>query len=542
MSTAHQMNVLALKRRPMVALACVVVLGCFCGLNLTQGFLSFCLISLTTILTLCASVVWRKSAAGIVCIFLTFFGLGLLHASIWAEAHEDPALQGFVDHKVELIGTIASDPQRYSDPGAPTEQWRFELRTERVRRCGEPWTETHGDLDVLWFTRAGGKRPFYGQRVSVFNTRIRGPRHVRRFRSLPRISTGAIDVVLLEKGAGNALRAWCYEARSRAARHLSLGIESYTREFGLMHALLLGYRASLDRDIRDMAAASGTVHVFAISGLHVGIVVGLIVFALNACRVSRIHWIVFLAPCLIGYTMMTGARPSAVRACIMALVYFAAAGMGRKADVPSAVALAAMGIVIWAPGQLYDLGFLFSFTVVIGLIVFCPLVFGWLSPLTGRDRLKAPILEGAGDQHWRGVRQYMLGLFTVSIAAWLASAPMTAYYFQRATPIALVGNLVVIPVTFLLVLSGAISVVTGGVLPLVAEIFNHASLVLAKLLVIMLTGMSCIPLGHFDIASCPVWAVWLCYCVLVLGAVVLYATKASRPQEPDTLSVSSDMG
>ena len=274
-----------------------------------------------------------------------------------------------------------------------------------------------------------------------------------------------------------------------------------------------------------MAVETGTVHIFAVSGLHLGICVGLIVFVLNACGVPRTHWILFLAPLLVGYTLMIGARPSAVRACIMALVYFGAAGLGRRADIPSAVALAASAIIVWEPGQLFDVGFLFSFVVVIGLLVFCPILWHWFSPWAQRDVLKADLLVGTQDRVWLSLRKYLLGLLTVSIAAGLVSTPLTAHFFGRITPVALLGNLLVVPLTFLLVLCGSISIVCGGALPLIAEIYNFASLGLSKMLVGILRLMSWIPHSSYEVRPWPLWAVLLSYAMLGCVALGLYARR-----------------
>ncbi|MFT5240566.1 MAG: ComEC/Rec2-related protein [Kiritimatiellia bacterium] len=535
-------------RRPLVGIVLVMLLGTLAGLlwPVTERHATHLLAAAAVLWCVCLACSIRSTSTrvrrltGSLSIALALGLLAGVHASLWATAQHDPGMEGYLERKVEIIGIVASDPQRYSNPGGAVEQWRFDIGVESIRCVGEAWTPTHERVDVLWFNRVDGRPPVYGQRVSILDAKLRARTYKKRHGTRFRIATGSGGTVVLGEKLGSPWRDWCFRMRSKSAAHLTAGVSDFPREVGLMHALLLGYRASLDKVIRDMAAATGTVHIFAISGLHVGIVVGLIVFVLNACRIPRTHWIWVLLPVLTAYTMMTGARASAVRACIMAIIYFAASGVGRRADVPSAVAAAALAIVLWEPGQLLDMGFIFSFTVVVGLIVFCPIFWQWLAPWTGRDALRAPVLEGAGDRVAVTVRQYVAGLFTVSLAAWLISTPLTAHFFGRITPIGLLGNLFVIPVTFLLVLSGATSMLLGALLPWVGEIFNHTSLALAKLLIELLDIMVLVPFGQFEVAPWPLWSVGLAYVVLAASGAALNlrcrrAIRMALPEEREAL-------
>ena len=236
-------------------------------------------------------------------------------------------------------------------------------------------------------------------------------------------------------------------------------------------------------------------------------------------RISRVYWVLFMAPLLVFYTILTGARASAVRACIMAIIYYMAPLLGRKADVASALALAALIILAVSPAQLLDVGFIFSFVVVAGIVVYYPIFerplrrFWEVDPARLQEEHKA-------IKALRGCARYICTLTAISCSAWLASMPLTAYYFGRFAPVALPANLVVIPLVFLIVLSGCLSLLLGSCVWVLAEIFNNASLALIWVLSRTMAAVRAIPGGSLDIATPSIWLVLVWY--FALGSLALY--------------------
>lgn len=444
---------------------------------------------------------------------------------------------------------IDGDPEIVGNPRHNTVIRRFPLRVEKVRLPGETWENSGGRIDVRWFGPApvenraynpyAGAVPVYGERWLVKGrTRTYYPQK-HRFSGCS-LSTGKHSSEKLSDGPAYAFARFLLSARRAAAGLLAVGIEDHTRTTGVLRALLLGYRNELNRDTHDLFAVTGTLHIFAISGLHVGIICGLLIFLLSVLGIPRTKWILFLAPSLIAYTFATGAKASAVRACIMALIYFSAPFAGRRADSLSALALAALLIIAWSPLQLFRVGFILSFTVVLGLIVLYPLVYRVIERLVG----KVGILSGAGTDSvmplfWerdparvqeepkplpvvrRAVR-HLSSLLALSCSAWLVSAPLTAYYFGRFSPVALLANVLVIPLAFLIVLTGCLSLVLGSCVALMADIFNHTNLILVATLLQGMKLISCIPGGSITVARPPLWIVVAWYSAL---GTIVYAVS-----------------
>ena len=336
----------------------------------------------------------------------------------------------------------------------------------------------------------------------------------------------------LSAGHGWWLKSLCLKARRAAATQLARGIESDPQAVGIMQGILLGYRGELQKETRMLMAETGIMHILAVSGSHVAVIAILLQGVLRSLRVMRDRWVFVLAPLLAAYAIATGGAASAVRACVMATLFYLGPALGRKQDAVSAVALAAIVIVGWNPGQLFEPGFIMSFVVVLGLIVL------WPVGRTLFERLWAKVwpefdvptdfpgmLEEPEPVPWHrrlfrpvaALLRHASSLLVFSAAAWLSSVPLTAYFFQRVSLISVAGNMVAIPVAFLMMLAGALSVVTGFCVEWVGETFNNGGLALTRLLVAAMQCFGRLPLACIRTPKPSPWmaAVWY----LGLGAV-----------------------
>jgi ComEC/Rec2-related protein len=293
----------------------------------------------------------------------------------------------------------------------------------------------------------------------------------------------------------------------------------------------------LSRQVYWMFQTTGTLHIFAVSGLHVVMLSLPIVFVLTMFRISRMHWVLFLAPLIVLFTVATGGQSSAVRACVMSIVFFLAPLLRRKADAFSSLALAAFLILAWAPDQLFNIGFLLSFVVVMGLIVFYPVFMAPMQKLWAPD----PLAPDPGTVELRprdrliavsrSIASYIGALFSASCASWLASFPLMAYFFGRVSISALVSNLAIIPISFLMMLAGCLSLVLGSFAALLADIFNHTNVALAWVMVGMTKLMASVPFGAFEVNRPRAWWVFAWYATLAVAALHLRTRPAPKNKQ-----------
>lgn len=413
--------------------------------------------------------------------------------------------------RVGVTAVVTDDPMELrNERGERT--WRFPVRFTAVARAGAWWT-ADGWGEVRWTPGPGDAPVRYGQRWWLEGPAARQAEAPGR-RPGVNFAVRGPEARLLEEGHGSWLRARCLEARRACARLLARGIEDDPDAVGVMRAFMLGYREELPERAHRAFSRTGTLHIAAISGAHVVILAGLLLIPLKALGFAQTRWIYVMAPLLVLYALATGLSASAVRACIMACVFWSAHAFRRRPDGPTALALSALLILAVAPAQLWEAGFLLSFGVVAGLML---LVHPLSVPLL--PRAASGLRPGASGRRWlaAAVRPVVL-LFTVTLAAWLASLPMTAQYFNLFSPVGLVANLLVVPLASLILLNGCLILTLGWLSGVGAEIFNHSGRVLIHLLLALVEGFHRWPHGHWFVRAPPGWWAVVWYVALVVLA------------------------
>lgn len=506
-------------RRPLLGLLFLFVSGILTGLWLPVSPLPPLVI--TAIFVGCA---WLPPlrARRLPLIWLAVFSLGWTLIAWQLHPPTDHALHQHMQRSREFLtihGQIIDDPIRVDD-GDPTELWRFTLQAESVDRVGHREMAT-GTIDIRLRLTSPASPPRYGDRWALTGTVQHFSRHEsRRWAWLPpyRMHVFPDSAQRVSSDDGMWLKRISFQGRRAAARTLGLGLDEYPDIAGILRALLLGYRHELPDEQHRLFSWTGTLHIFAISGLHVGIWASILFVLVRACGVSKRYWMLWIAPLLITYVIATGLRPSAVRACIMTLTFTGAYLFNRRPDAASAWALAALVILLLSPSQITAPGFIFSFVIVAGLIRLYPLLAGPARAVWMMDPYRPDASAHARSRIYRlGIA--LIGLAATSLAAWLSSAPLTAHYFNLFTPIALLGNMLVIPAAFVIVLGGILSLIVGTVSDIGAEIFNHANRVILQGLIYSIETLTTIPGGYRFVRSPPLPALLLWYGFLFMGVI-----------------------
>ncbi len=357
---------------------------------------------------------------------------------------------------VQLEGRIAATPDYHAYSSGSRGTWVFPLECEGIKEI-DAWNRRRGRIQIRIAGTASDPDFLLGQRM-----RFSGD---LRKRDYPGNEAIMLDVrpvdgwEMLEDAPRFSPIAMGQRLRGKGAQTLANGIESHPDQLAVYKALLLGYRKAVPPETYSRFTQTGTVHVFAISGLHVGMVGLFITIILKTLGVPRDKWGMWLLPLLLLYVCSTGMKSSALRAWTMAAVYFLAPLFRRKPDVPTAVAFAAILLLWLKPADILSAGFIFSFTVVAFLIMaFSAIPRHWV----------------VGAKGWlHRARTYIASLAITSVAAFIASVPLAALFFGNFSPVSLFGNLIVVPLTFCVVLSGWLSML----IPPASEIFNHAAVV-----------------------------------------------------------------
>lgn len=262
-------------------------------------------------------------------------------------------------------------------------------------------------------------------------------------------------IQILERDAGNPFIATAIRSRHAIERHLTRGLEDQPDTAAVIKAMALGSREDTPEHIEEQFRLSGAMHVFAVSGLHVGIFLGFLWGLLRWLRVPRRYAVFILVPAILFYATITGLRPSAVRAAIMGSVVLLGFVAERKPRLLNSLAFAALLILALDTQQLFRPGFQLSFAVLTAIALLYEPFHASFSRLWKID----PFLPSRLVPRWR----LWLGrggdkaaqLLALSLAAWLGSVILVIYHFQILTPVAVIANLVMVPfATFVLALSG----------------------------------------------------------------------------------------
>lgn len=327
-----------------------------------------------------------------------------------------------------------------------------------------------GRLRVTW--RQPDRVFFQGDRVEV-EARLRTPSGLHNpggFDYAEHLSQRGIDGVATVSGSGrirpvggpvpwswwagwHRLDEWRNRVREAATESLS------EPALGLFLGMIIGESGYLTPAVRDAFMATGTVHILSISGSHLGLI-ALLFFILvkGACLRLPSLWLLALSrrttPNRLAaaatvlpvtfYTVLAGAQVATVRSLIMILVFLLAVWLGRERRLVTALAFAALVVVIHDPHALFDMSFQLSFgsVLAIAMIVRWRAMEGEEEPASG---------AWTWDRFWMWLREY--GWVTGGVT--VATFPLVAYHFNQIAWLGPLGNLFVLP------LAGAVLVPLG---------------------------------------------------------------------------------
>ncbi len=290
--------------------------------------------------------------------------------------------------------------------------------------------------------------------------------------------------------------------RRWAAKTLALGLPGEDEPLRLTRMLLLDWKPPQWDEIEEPFMRAGTYHIFAVDGLRIGLLAGICLGLLRLLQLPRALCGVVLLPILWFYVGLTGWPASAVRATIMVSVVIAGWALRRPGDLINSLCAAALIILMWQPEQLFQPGFQLSFLVVVCIALIVPPVNAWLQ----RQFFSGdPLLPDTLQPRWPPIlykpATYMVEMFSLSLAAWLGSIPLAAYYFHLFTLVSVQANCVVVPATALALISGMGSLLAGSWWPGLAALFNNTTWALMKFILWFSQWAAKWPEGSFNAAA-----------------------------------------
>jgi competence protein ComEC len=224
--------------------------------------------------------------------------------------------------------------------------------------------------------------------------------------------------------------------------------------------MVLGERTALDPETSETFRMAGTYHVLALSGAQVAMVAALLGWLLRALGAAPLSRALVLSTALVFYCAFVGGDVPVLRATVMATVVLGGRTLDLDGDAANLLGLAALLLLAHRPSSIGDIGFQLSFAATLGLVLLTPTLMRFV-----------PALRWGADV-----------ALASSLAAQAALGPLLAFHFHRLAPAALVLNLVAVPLSGAVLLSGFAILLASAVAPLLVPLFAGLAWVCARAL------------------------------------------------------------
>ena len=214
--------------------------------------------------------------------------------------------------------------------------------------------------------------------------------------------------------------------------NLQLSVKSQLDKFmteensAISYAMFFGDKSEISYQTKDAFSKSGISHILAISGLHVGVLVGLLMFIFKKCKMNKYISFGIITAFLFVYCLLCSFSPSVVRASVMAVVLMVSNLLGRKYDSLSSIGFAGILLLLFKPLYAFDVGFQMSFACVIGISIFYSSIYNLLR------KIKFP--------------NFLASSLAVSISTQIALIPILSNTFGTFSILSVFLNIFVVPI------------------------------------------------------------------------------------------------
>ncbi|KAB2642904.1 MAG: DUF4131 domain-containing protein [Verrucomicrobia bacterium] len=427
---------------------------------------------------------WRRGLGWALC------GMLALGVFAWRNHRRDAAAAGLLE---QVSGLVEGRAQ--ADGKGDNGSWTAPVRLRGGRYDGTTvWWEGRGESPVAGsLVRARGNfRP-----LPV----LRNPGEFDQGAWLRRIGVAAVFRSAWSDGQVETRPLAALGARVRLGfrKAVTAGLPEDSQAAIVIRAVVIGdVQPDADELIADFRN-SGTLHIFSVSGTHVAMVASILWVLLRTAGVPRRWAILALLPAIFGYTWISGNSPPALRSAWMASVFLGAFVFRRRPDLLNALGLVLFVMLLWDGNLLFQPGVQLSYGVVAAIALgseWAARAFTWFA----QPPLYLPTgLQSRSQSLWLKGRRYLAQSLTVSLAALVGSTPLTIYHFGLITPIALLANLVLMPLVFVLLAAAMLAAAWYPVAPKAACWVNRANAVVANACASSAHVMSAVPYGHFNL-------------------------------------------
>lgn len=377
-------------------------------------------------------------------------------------------------------------------------------------KASKVWFPTYGNIRVTSYSK---KELKYGDEI-LFEAKLKRPssgtensfdykKYLERAGIYALATISERGPIIIKARRAFLLKSLAYNLKGLLKRKLENLFRPPERYF--LSAILLGERQDLPKEWRGIFIKTQTMHLLAISGLHVGIIAFIILFLVGLFGFPRNFRYVATILLLVFYALLVGGRPSVIRATVMGVVILSSYLLKRDADIYNSLGLAAAAILMFNPDELFDYGFILSFVSVFSIVYMAPRI----NRVFYIDKIKK-------HTHWGSAIYYFSTLASASFGVWLGLLPLNVNFFNIISPISVFVNILAIPLLFVIIGLAISALIFQPIFLFLGVIFAEATKFFIVILLSSLRLFSKLPLAYLEVESMNIPAIILYYFTLVI--------------------------
>ena len=432
------------------------------------------------------------------------------------------------DEHYELSGIVDGDlrvkPANDNGIWTRSAQMAFTMKVTRFKSADE-WKPARGKVQVRCFGRAG-KEAAIGDVIEVKGKLIqpKPPRNPGGFDYRRYLKYRGIrfqlyiyqdeDLRIVGQRRGSGLKNLLFDSK-KTMHHQIMTSNVNSRVKQLQYAMLLGEREEIDPDLRQKLIDTNTIHILAISGLHIGILMVSVMMLLRLFMVPKTITSLAAIAAAMCYAVMTGFNPPAVRALVVGTAILMAPMFRRYSDNLNSTALAGLVLLTLNPLTLFQPGFQLSFVVVISIILLTRRIEKLLLKSLRLDIDPGYLTISRARRLTLTYFRYPFRVFAVSLAAFLGAMPLVAAYYNRINPVSFISNVFVVPLVGAFVPGTFFRTGVGLVFPAALFFFDAVNNALGSAIIFLIELFSRLRVFSISIKTPPIQAIILYYAALL---------------------------
>ncbi|MCJ7577485.1 MAG: DNA internalization-related competence protein ComEC/Rec2, partial [candidate division Zixibacteria bacterium] len=265
----------------------------------------------------------------------------------------------------------------------------------------------------------------------------------------------------------------------------------------LLSGFLLGETRDIPKDIYNMFRNTGTVHLLAVSGSNVGLVILIIFYFLRLVRVPKLPLTIITLISIFIFANLVNNEPPVVRAGIMASVALLGMLLYKDLEMTNLVSFAALVILFYYPPILFDVGFQLSFACVFGLVLIVPKL--------------SQIVSKYVDRSHKNLWRWIIYPSIASLAVEITVIPFLAYYFNLVPLVTIVANLLIVPLASLSIMLSCVTLFSAIFSPFLASIFSASNWLCLDLTLRLTNFFSILPIAKLNMPSPSIFNILIYY-------------------------------